>query len=399
MKQSTAQKPVQQGVRVAVFTQFFPPAHKGGGPIRTLEALVATTPPAYYPLVFTTNTDLGEAETLKVTSDTWLSFLNGEVYYSSINPPGKWIRGLFNLRKHKPQILYFNSFFDLKFSILPLFLAKQRFFGKVEILLAPRGEFSKGALDLKPKKKYWFIALSRLLGLHRDIIWHASSEKEKNEIRNVFPRAKHILIKEDETLLSQGSFLPQDANQRNLRAVFLSRLSPIKGLDILLESLIRVTESIDLDIIGAEEDNKYVALCKKISKDTPNNIHIRFIGDLAHSEVLDTINQYDVMLFPTRGENFGHVIAEALSQSVFVFCSDNTPWSRVLESGGGRVVSPNTAERWTEELSNLAKSSRDVISKQKQAAFAAYQEWERSKVSLSVFEMLEKMIKESESKE
>src|SRR3546814_7721331 len=51
------------------------------------------------------------------------------------------------------------------------------------VILAPRGEFSQGALAIKPMKKQAFIAASRVTGLHRSVIWQASTEIEADDIR------------------------------------------------------------------------------------------------------------------------------------------------------------------------------------------------------------------------
>lgn len=53
----------------------------------------------------------------------------------------------------------------------------------VPVILAPRGEFSPGALGLKAWKKRPYIELTRMIGLHRGITWQASSEREAGDIR------------------------------------------------------------------------------------------------------------------------------------------------------------------------------------------------------------------------
>ena len=45
----------------------------------------------------------------------------------------------------------------------------------------------------------------------------------------------------------------------------------------------------------------------------------------------------DIFLFPTRGENFGHVVAEALSVGCPVLTTPTTIWTDLLTSGGGSV--------------------------------------------------------------
>src|SRR3546814_13807138 len=87
--------------------------------------------------------------------------------------------------------VYINSFFDPQFATLPL-IARQ--FGWAPsaptVILAPRGEFSQGALAIKPMKKQAFIAASRVTGLHRSVIWQAPTDIEADDIRRTMP--KHV---------------------------------------------------------------------------------------------------------------------------------------------------------------------------------------------------------------
>src|SRR3546814_16671162 len=61
--------------------------------------------------------------------------------------------------------VYINSFFDPQFATLPL-IARQFGWAPSEptVILAPRGEFSQGALAIKPMKKQAFMAASRVTG-------------------------------------------------------------------------------------------------------------------------------------------------------------------------------------------------------------------------------------------
>src|SRR5690606_20694183 len=44
------------------------------------------------------------------------------------------------------------------------------------------------------------------------------------------------------------------------------------------------------------------------------------------AQVAALFSKYDLFFLPTRGENYGHVIAEALSMGTPVLISDQTPW-------------------------------------------------------------------------
>ena len=82
-------------------------------------------------------------------------------------------------------------------------------------------------------------------------------------------------------------------------------------------------------------------------------------GELAPEAVRSTFARYDMFVFPTQGENFGHVIAESLSASCPVICSDETPWSPVLRAGGGAVLTDATVATLAHQIDQFAQRSEE----------------------------------------
>jgi glycosyltransferase involved in cell wall biosynthesis len=60
-------------------------------------------------------------------------------------------------------------------------------------------------------------------------------------------------------------------------------------------------------------------------------VYARYAGVVAPTSVHRTLAQYELLLLPTFGENFGHVIVESLVAGCPVMLSDQTPW-RNLQS-------------------------------------------------------------------
>lgn len=383
---------------VLVLVAAFPPAHLAGGPIRTIEALVADVPDGYEVAVLTSDRDLGAPTRLDVPNNSWQKMGKTDVWYSSVDSMSLYFEGLAAARKRRPEVLYLNSFFSFQFSILPRLLAAVGFFGSAKILLAPRGEFSPGALAIKSSKKRFFIGMYRALRLNRRVIWHASSKLEANDIAAHFGDVARILIHEDETKLPAHARVPEPAAEA-LRCVFYSRLSPKKGLDILCEALVglpQTSSQVVVDIYGPEEDHEYVEKSKKTISGASQQVSVTFRGPIAHHLALDTLAQYDFMLFPTHGENFGHVIAEALAASLPVVCTDTTPWTPVLSHGGGIVVNQNSPEEWVNVITQLAGLAPREKDRMKVDASLAYDEWMSSRDSTHVFDRFNELLSQTE---
>lgn len=376
------------GARLAVFAPSFPPAFLGGGPARTLDALTRAVPERFQVQVFAPDKDAGSSARLPVVSNQTTDRQGVRVFYASTDRLAG-LRGMFRAaRRHRPDIVYLNSLFNLKLSIIPRLLSALRYWGRVTVLVAPRGELDPGALQIRSLKKRVFLRIYRCLGLHRGVVWHASSKNEARAIRSMWGERASILVRENETLLPPNAMEPA-SHEGPLRAVFVSRLSPKKGLHLALAALADVDALIDFDIFGPEEDAAYVAECRSVADRVGPNVRVRFLGPVEADRVREVFNGYDVMLFPTAGENFGHVIAEALSAACPVVTTDTTPWTELLRGGAGAVIDPADREAWCATVAlfgDLNPSERLAF---RRAAAVTYEEWRTRTGGPHVFELLE----------
>lgn len=380
---------------IAIFTRYYPPAFKGGGPIRTLEALVETTIGPYVPWVIAGDQDLGETTRLHVPHNQWAKRGAAQVHYTSAESVKEYLLVLLKVRKIRPSVIYTNSFFALKFSVIPQLLTRFGFFRGARMLLAPRGELGSGARGIKPRKKRIFIGIYRTLRLDRQVYWHASSMNEANDIKGIFGDSASIVFKEDDTQLPMVAERPKNSKE-SLRLVFISRMVPIKGLDILLRALELYDNSskrLILDIYGMEEDKRFVDKCKEIAARVPEAVKVNWKGELPHDQVRQVLTEYDYFVLPTKGENFGHIIAEALSVSVPVICPDTTLWTSILEDGGGYVIQTNEPRAWHEQLEQVAEESLEQRAKAKEMAYHAYNSWADNRDVESVFSKLQRMLR------
>jgi len=65
-----------------------------------------------------------------------------------------------------------------------------------------------------------------------------------------------------------------------------------------------------------------------------------------HESVGRIFAEHNLFLFPTLGENFGHVICEALSAGCPVLISDQTPWRNLQKEGVGWDIPLAETERF-----------------------------------------------------
>jgi glycosyltransferase involved in cell wall biosynthesis len=238
------------------------------------------------------------------------------------------------------DVLYLNSFFNPVFSLRPLLARRLGIARPRPCVIAPRGELMPGALALKSAKKRAFMAGARLVGLHTGVVWQASDEIEAQGIRDTIGSAARIMIAPDAVdpgSLCMRSQPPQPGDVSILRVCFLSRISPKKNLDFALRALAKTSAQVRFSIYGPREDIQYWSLCEGLIGALPRNVKVEYRGTLTPDVIPSELVQHDLFFFPTRGENFGHVIFESLSVGTPVLISDQTPW-QPDEAGALRTI-------------------------------------------------------------
>jgi glycosyltransferase involved in cell wall biosynthesis len=272
----------------------------------------------------------------------------------------------------KDTVLSLNSFFSRRFSMLAIFLRRMGLIHPECLVIAPRGEFSPGALSLKRRRKMLYIRVSQWLGTYRDVIWHASSQMDVAYILKWFSGAGKIHVaaeisrspESDQSSVNPAFQTSHDLAQQaetksttgttkasgHLRVVFLSRISRMKNLLGALSMLHDLSGEVSFDIYGPLEDGEYWNACKEVIGSLPHNVRTHYGGEVEHDRVFDLLRGYDLFLLPTLGENFGHVICEALSAGCPVLISDRTPWRELQHAGVGWDIPIDQADRFSAVL-------------------------------------------------
>lgn len=340
---------------ILALNQYYLPGYKAGGPIRTLANMVERMGDEFRFKIIAGDRDSGDvAPYPSARPGEWQAVGKAEVYYLAPSQRSIWtIRRL--LRSVDYDVLYLNSFFSFWYTIVPLGLLRLGLIPRRPVVVAPRGEFSPGALSIKRAKKKTFIVLARSMGLYRGVLWQASSDLEAEDIRHWMGRTARIKVAPnipdrmdiEEVLRRQGK------EPGRLRAVFLSRITEKKNLLWALDLLRSIRGKVEFDIYGSVADPIYWEKCCKIIAEMPANVRVRYKGVAPHEMVRSIFSEYDAFLFPTLGENFGHVVLEALSAGCPVVMSDTTPWRDLEARGVGWVLPLTDRSAFVEVLERL----------------------------------------------
>jgi len=369
-----------------VTSAWFEPGYRGGGPVRSVAAIVDTVAPPVEVVLVTSDRDLGDAAPYAEVPGGWTRRGRAWVHRLDAGSPGAWWRLLRDLRRQRFDLLYVNSLWGPQFTLVFLAASSLRLLHVDDVLIAPRGELTPGALSLKSRKKGAFLRLTQPLLRSRRVQWHASTAQEAAQIRLAVPSAKVIVV-EPQISLPERSMSPPVAHGGVISLVFLSRITAKKNLELVVRCLDGLSLPATLDVYGPIEDFAYWRRCLAIIDQLPKHIRVAYCGEVRPAEVRSTFLRYDAFVFPTLGENFGHVIAESLSAACPVLCSAETPWTAVLENGGGTVLYDCSVKGMTRELSRLAAMGPAERRRGRQAAGGAYDEWRCATLDANVIDV------------
>ncbi len=217
------------------------------------------------------------------------------------------------------DIIYVNGLFKPSLNFLPIIKSSK-------LLVAPRGMLQKPLLKQKWFQKGLYLSVLKFIFYFKNVKWHATTEQEAFEIRNVFGNQSNIKIISNIPVCPYGTVKCHTKESSILSLVYYGLIVENKGLLTLIQTLKSLNLSISLDIYGSIKDQTYWEEC--LQEINSNNSHITFnyLGHADPSESQTILAKYDVFILLTKGENFGHSIYEALSVGTPVIISNKTPW-------------------------------------------------------------------------
>lgn len=233
---------------------------------------------------------------------------------------------------------------------------------KCKLVVAPRGTLAAWSLKKGWLKKKIFRWLLQNQVLRRADMFHATSEKEYEEIRAAG-------YKQPVAIVPIGMEVPEirlrskvDGGEGRLhRVAFFGRLHKVKAVDRLVQAWEIITKEPDhhcqhqlstsfhdweLVIAGPDcgargELEQYIA-DHKIPQ-------VRFVGEINGAAKYDFLSAADLYVLPSFTENFGITVAEALACCTPAIVSKGTPWHGVEDNHCGWWVE-NTPEVLAETL-------------------------------------------------
>lgn len=214
---------------------------------------------------------------------------------------------------------------------------------RIPYVVEPMGMFKPIVRSFAKKRVYHRLLGGALLGGAARLI--ATAENEKQEIAVAVPLEK-IAVRRNgidtspfERGADQGRFRREIGIPPTTPLVlFLGRLSQKKGADILIDAVAKLGADAHVAIVGPDDgDGTRAALAAQIGTlglGARVSLHEGRFGQ----ERLDAFADADIFVLPSRHENFGNTVIEAMAAGVPVVVTDRCGVAPLVDGKGARVV-------------------------------------------------------------
>ncbi len=312
--------------KILVFYSGYLPGTNYGGPVTSLFNFTELLGDVYDIYIVTSNHDLNSSKPYKDIGEGWNTVGKAQVRYLPNDEFGKTVF-LSIVDEVRPSLVYVSSIFSAIINEPLYSICKNR---NVPMLLAPRGELNPDALKLKSLKKFVYLKSLLIRGSLKNIVFQATSYEEKLHICSALGvnESRVLLLSNIPVAAQRKSSLEKTAGR--LKVLFIARIVENKNLKYAIELVSQLKQDVEMDVFGPIENEEYWNQCKSLIGNTPDNIKIKYKGQLNPAEAKSIYLSYDCLIFPTRFENYGQVIAEALNHDCIpVISKGTTPWDDI----------------------------------------------------------------------
>lgn len=263
---------------------------------------------------------------------------------------------------------------------------------KLPLVVSPRGMLEPWAINHNKWKKKLAWLLYQRGDLKKATAFHATALSEAESIRR-------LGFKQPIAVIPNGVELPERSaafrveQEKDLEtkpkktALFLSRIHPKKGLPMLLDAWKAEAPNDWNLVIAGNDDGGHVKNLLSQIKRLGLSDQVKFAGSLFGKAKEAAYANADLFILPSYSENFGIVVAEALSYNVPVLTTRGCPWAELERENCGWWVEPTPEGIQAGLRSALKTAPGDLLSmgeSGRQLIEAKYQ-WSGIAVRMEIF--------------
>jgi glycosyltransferase involved in cell wall biosynthesis len=354
-------------MRVLHIVPSYKPAYVYGGPIESVARLCEGLVSAGHTVHVFTTTANGPTELDVVPGKTvdvdgvQVTYFNRITKDPTHISPALW-KQLYKAANNY-DVIHIHSWWN----ILVMVAAKICLLKGVKVIVAPRGMlshyiFNSGSSKAK-KIMHSFFGRSLL----KKCYFHATAEAEYRECRELIPGWEGFI---QPNIISLPDIPVQHQPNHVFTLIFLSRVHPKKGLDLLFKAISQLNFNVLLKIAG-DGDEVYITSLKQLAADLAIFDKIEWLGWKKREEKFTELMQADLFVLVSLNENFANVVIESLHVGTAVLISEDVALADFVNKQDAGWVSTlevnNIVQRLTEanaqtgKLADIRANGRQII--------------------------------------
>jgi glycosyltransferase involved in cell wall biosynthesis len=135
----------------------------------------------------------------------------------------------------------------------------------------------------------------------------------------------------------------------------------MKNILPVLQALHMVPEPLCYHIYGPVKSRAYWQQCQAVIASLPSHIRVAYHGDLHPSRLEEVLQGCHVFILPSKSENFGHALYEALSAARPAITSHGTPWNGLEAATAGKNINPENGQELTDAIRFFGAMTRESL--------------------------------------
>lgn len=225
----------------------------------------------------------------------------------------------------KFDVIQLQSMWDLRYHIVAKTARKHR----IPYIITPRGMLEPWCLSQKKWKKKLAMALYQMKDIKRSVCVFTTAEMEALHVRDLGVDVPMVVLPNGIETDSYPCRISKDKVKKQI--LFLSRIHIKKGIELLIDAFDRIIKkNADMDdwtvaIVGNGEE-EYIRELKRKVEGLNLRDKVKILAPVFGDAKVKLYQESSIFCLPSYSENFGMVIAEAMSCGVPCITTNGTPW-------------------------------------------------------------------------
>lgn len=225
----------------------------------------------------------------------------------------------------KFDVIQLQSMWDLRYHIVAKTARKHR----IPYIITPRGMLEPWCLSQKKWKKKLAMALYQMKDIKRSACVFTTAEMEALHVRDLGVDVPMVVLPNGIETDSYPCRISKDKVKKQI--LFLSRIHIKKGIELLIDAFDRIIKkNADMDdwtvaIVGNGEE-EYIRELKRKVEGLNLRDKVKILAPVFGDAKVKLYQESSIFFLPSYSENFGMVIAEAMSCGVPCITTNGTPW-------------------------------------------------------------------------